>query len=249
MATDGRHPFLGVNLDPTNPGGRPLVRELGQLGWARVIARPGPQLTIVANYMHRLHMAGVKTGLVLARESFTGPPAGWGAQAGWYVQTCRPTAVIVGNEMDAYLLDAESPSSWTMTPEAYNALVDNLRVYLMDYVYPRPLLIIGGQVSGQPGGWLPEVNIGEFDGIDIHPYGKGPQEMSELLMAYRELYHFPLYVFEWSVPAEEIPEYVRLLGRLGVQAACYFCWSDAMVPGFGLIGSAEYPVLMEEART
>ena len=245
----GRHPFLGVNLDPTNPGGRPPVRELGELGWARVIARPGPQLTVVANYMHRLHQAGVQTGLVLARESFTGSSAEWGIQAGWYVQICRPTALIIGNEMDADLLGVESPSSWVMEPGAYNMLVDSILVYVKDWIYPQPLLIIGGQVAGQPSEWLTGVDIGAFDGVDIHPYGKGPQEMAELLSAYQAIYHLPLYVFEWSRPAEEIPEYVKVLGRLGVQAACYFCWSDAMVPGFGLVGSAEYTVLMEEART
>lgn len=120
-------------------------------------------------------------------------------------------------------------------------------------MWPRPLLVGGGSVSGQPGWWdaVDAAGLG-LQGIDVHPYGKDPEEARTLLRLYAA-HGLPLYVFEWNRPAAEIPAYAQMLDEENVGAACYFCWSDAMVPGFGLLDdqgneTPEFTALMAAAQ-
>ena len=202
--------------------------------------------------MGRLHLAGIETGLVLALESMGDDPAAWPERAREYVRTCRPTALIIGNEMDAYVLGVPSPSSWSLRPDEYRNLVGRV-IAGLEGVWPRPILVGGGSVSGQPTWWddVDPRGIG-LQAIDIHPYGKDPEEARMLLRLYAR-HGLPLYVFEWSRAAEEIAAYATMLEEENIQAGCYFCWSDAMVPGFGLLDDQgnkhpEFDALMAAAR-
>ena len=90
-------------------------------------------------------------------------------------------------------------------------------------------------MSGQPD-WWQSVDPGALglDGIDVHPYGKDPDEAGHLLGLYKQ-YGLPLYVLEWNRPANEIAAYAAMLVQEEVRAGCFFCWSEGMVPGFGLL--------------
>ncbi len=223
--------ILGVCVDAMNPFGGPKPADLGQLQWVRQVAFPGPT---VAEYFFQLHMAGFDTALVLGLESLGEDQSQWASLARGYVRTCRPSVVVVGNEMDAYLLGVPSPSSWSLRPPRYRQLVGEVMKGL-NQVHPRPLVIGGGSVSGQPSWWqnVDPAGLG-LDGIDVHPYGKDPAEARQLLRLYKQ-YGLPLYVLEWNRPAAEIGAYAQMLEEEDVQAGCFFCWSEGMVPGFGLV--------------
>jgi hypothetical protein len=187
-----------------------------------------------------LHLAGKDTALVLARESMGDNPADWGRLAKEYVRACRPTALILGNEMDAYLLPVPSPSSWSMQPQEYREFVQEV-LKALEEVRPRPLMIGGGCVSGQPDWWV-DVNprgLG-LDGIDVHPYGKDPEDTRTLMRLYKR-YRLPLYIYEWNRPWGEIQAYSSMLAQEQIRAGCFFCWSDGMVPDHGLLDADGNP--------
>lgn len=215
-------------LDPLNPHGAPTLEELQQagVGGGRHVARNDGAFY---GYQDRLEQAGLTSCVVLARESFPNNDARfWTDQ---YSAQCHPTYWQIGNEPDAGLLPAPSPSSWSMTHAEYAWLWrECARAILANQ--PDARLITAGLVSGQPSwaaGLKPLLTPTPY-AWGVHPYGKAAAAARTLLWAYPA----PTMVTEWNRPAEEIAAYGAMLEAECLWSA-YFCWSDGMVPGFGLI--------------
>jgi hypothetical protein len=252
----------GICVDALNAAGCPPADTLFEAGadGVRLVAFDSPEFFA---YAGDLLAAGLTVAVVLARESFGDDDyAGW---ASFYAERIAPTYWIIGNEMDAYLLPEPSPSSWKMTPQEY-ADFWFLAGTMIRERQPDAKLVIGGLVAGQPS-YLDEV-LPLLDpppwGVDVHPYGKSageagelfdlyrttvaPAELRALLASYGEVLEAwggerRLLVLEWWRPAEEIAEYEAML-RAETGWATWFCWSDGMVPGFGLVN--EDGILKEE---
>lgn len=243
----------GVCIDVNHSAGTPTPSLLAPFHWARQVAFPNPT---VANACRAIQTQGHELALVIAAESFPGgnpSTAVMGAHAAGY----RPELWIIGNEMDAGALSAESVSSWTLDPARY-AEVWRLCALEILPVQPQAKLIIGGFVAGQPallGDYLTAVRAvgGTPFGYDVHPYGKGTVEAQQLLAGYRSVApDLASYVLEWNVPDAEIASYQAMLDTT-VAASCYFCWSDGMVDGFGLLDASGnphpgYDALVEASR-
>lgn len=178
------------------------------------------------DYHQQIKQAGLQSYAVLARESF-------GSASRADTVAALPTdldGVAIGNEPDG-----DGPSSWQMTQSSYRRLIRDCAPAVRARC-PSARVIAGGMVSGQPG-WLEPVasDIAQLvDFLDVHPYAKDPNEAQVLLDQYWETYLIPLMVLEWNRPTDQISSFVQMLERTA-HSSSWFCWSDGMVPGFGLL--------------
>ena len=229
---------ISINVDPLNQLGRPSPSVLKEMGfsWVRMVARPGAEW-----YASQCIQSGLNIILLLARESFNSIPIP--EQVASYARYFPATIWQIGNEMDQ-----QGESSWSMTQDDYRGLVYSC-VNSIHSVNPDAKIISGGLASGNPSWWtLDDLPI---DGIAVHPYAKSAQEASVLLDQYRQVSSKPIYVTEWYRPPSEIQDFLEMLD--GVELSCYFCYSDAMVMGFGLLDTngnpkPEYWALREAMR-
>jgi hypothetical protein len=246
----------GVNLDYTNTGvgipagsGRPSPSDLDIFRWVRLIARPDDGMDA---YLTALRNAGLKTLVVLDQDALGTDPNGWEDRAVDYSERLHPDAWQIGNEPDG-----TGPSSSQLTPAEYGQLVQ-VTVPVFRAAQPSATIISAGLVSGQPD-WLLGAGpaaLALLDGIAVHPYGQRPTAAwpvagyapfgvaGELLDRYQSRYGRPLWVSEFGTSNPAAPaDYIAamhdaLTARSDVAAAFVFCYTDAMVPGFGLVNAA-----------
>lgn len=220
----------GIVCDALNPGGAPTPAELRAIGadGARLVAFDDDRFYA---YHDTIKAAGLWTAVVLARETFG--DAGYNRVSERLAARCEPTWWLVGNEADAGLLPVPSPSSWAMEPSEY-VIFWRIVAWQIRQVQPDAQLVIAGQVSGQLT-WLEEALplIERPTALDAHPYGKSVAEARALIRSYKAL-GLPVTVMEWSRAAVEMPGYLAMLEEEAL-AAAFFCYSESMVPGFGLI--------------
>lgn len=186
--------------------------------------------------------------VVLASESFRDGDRA--AQAAAYAEQLRPYCWQIGNEPDL-----RSPASWTLTPVEYAALAQDCAGGIRG-VQPAALLISAG-LAGRDARWLARCGPLPLDGVAVHPYGQRPEwtwlpppwrvgTVDRWLERYRR-YGKPLWITEFGtndgrIQADYVPAlYRKLAVRSDVGAACVFCYSDAMVPGFGLVDQRGRP--------
>lgn len=151
----------------------------------------------------------------------------------------------VGNEPD----QPDSDSSWYMTPRSLKSLLHSAQGIFGDK------LINPGLVSGQPK-YAKSVGFSE---VTLHPYGQRPNTdwpnaewgfsyVGDLFRIYEEEV---TYITEFGGEielfdnehqrAQYVTRMIRALNSFGVKIACYFCYSDLMVPGFGLVDANGVP--------
>lgn len=191
--------------------------------WVRVVAYPGAD---IRTWIHGCHDRGVRVLMVLASESIGQTPSNWAGLIGNFRDFYEGLvdAWQVGNESDHV-----SDSSWTMKPADLNRLLVVARSILGSTAY-----IVGpGLVSGQPS-WAAQIDWGAVSAIALHPYAKWPgtPELSNLISGYAVIGK-PLWVTEYHARTIGMAAALRDDPRL--QVAMAFCYSDSMVPGFGLI--------------
>jgi len=248
-----QHARLGINVDPLNPGGRPNPAGLSPFGWVRLVLRWGQTCDA---YVTACIAAGLNVLAVLGSESFT-DHSNRGPEILRYAERYadRVTAWQIGNEMDI-----DTPSSWTLPVDQYVALFEQCDRLIRD-IHPTATIITGGSASGLTH-YLEqcfERGMPTPDGIGVHPYGQRPDgyphaawghgNLDALIERYR-VFKLPLWISEYGVREEDVTwqgdqlrgqaEYVRrfteqLLRYADVQLACLFCYSDAMVPRYGIV--------------
>lgn len=242
--------LLGVNVDPRLGF---LAGDIAAYGaaWVRTVLLPPPDDQQA--WFAELRGQGVKVLGVVARESIVrGSSYSRIAERYRRLYTGNIDALQVGNEPDH-----RSPSSWTQAPARLNHLIRTFRLG-----FPGVPLVGPGLASGTPQ-YLDAVDVGMLDAIAVHPYGQrarvnlpyapdfeGFGTVTDLLDGYRR-FGKPLWVTEFGGPAQDWPteheravyhsEMIGALDRAGVEVACQFCWSDAMVPGFGLLDQDGIP--------
>lgn len=212
-------------VDPLNPAGRPTPANLALYGFkgARHVFQAKPEWYA---YHQAIKRAGLASIVTLARESFTlsrpDTIAALPDDCDW---------VAVGNEPDD-----PGASSWHMPPAEFLALVAECSALIRQRC-PRAKIVGGGLSSGQSEWLAPIVRDLRplIDAQDCHPYAKSSSEAAALLQAYSAvLGDLPLVVLEWNRPRDEIDGFLRMLSQTTL-AAAFFCWSDGMVDGFGLV--------------
>lgn len=211
-------------VDPLNHDGRPTPANLATYGFlgVRSVFRPDPQWYSYHQAAKRVRLASIIT---LARESFAlslpDTIASLPPDADW---------VVVGNEPDG-----EGISSWRQSPAEFLALIAECAPLIRQRC-PQAQIVAGGLVSGQPSWLVPIVDDLSrlVDAVDVHPYAKDANAAAALLRGYESLTGVDLVVFEWNRPANEVGAFADMLEQM-TQAAAWFCWSDGMVDGFGLI--------------
>jgi len=198
---------FGVNVDPLNPAGAPDPAELvaTNVRWLRLVCRHG-----VEDYVSRAQAAGLMVMAVVTDQSEGYVYGG-------------PDVHQFGNEPDG--------------PGGVPAAEYQQQATFYQRTYPQLNWIAAGLVSGQPDYWQAIQAAGGlpgFSGFDVHPYAKTASETHQLLSAYAAITpDLPVWVTEWNRPAAEVPAFAAMLKRDTVGHA-WFCFSDAMVAGFGL---------------
>lgn len=223
----------GLNVAADGSADPAILRALGAT-WIRVVAIPRFDLR---DYFARCRAAGLQILLVLARES-GGDYARYRDLYGDLVD-----AVQVGNEPDLV-----SESSWTMSQVELAVLGRSVRE-----IFPRPMtLVCAGLASGHPS-WLDDVDLSWADAVAFHPYAKDAPnpddeedlpDITDLIPGYQR-YGLPLWITEWgwwdeepNRAAEEVRDVTRWATCTSdVDVFLYFCFSDAMVPPFGLLNA------------
>jgi hypothetical protein len=213
---------IGINLD-----GRAAVQPsaIAALGAkvVRVVAYPDANIT---SWLHGCRAHGLKTMLVLARESIGSDPNHWAYNIAMF--RGRYGGLIdywqIGNEADSV-----GDSSWTMTHADLSHLLRVARFQLGQDAY----LIGAGMSSGDPD-WAHGVDWGPVNALAVHPYARWPDtpDLDWLIQSYADLGK-PLWVTEYNARtvgmAAALRDDPRLIGALA------FCYSNSMVPDFGLI--------------
>lgn len=140
----------------------------------------------------------------------------------------------IGNEPDG-----TEESSWSMSKQRFSRYLQAaVRVFSGRYV------IAGGLISGDAN-WLTEVNVSLVDAIAVHPYTQTPESALTLLDNYSR-WSKPIVISEFGGQTglfnnehERAVYHSEMIQALSTHAlvgmASVFCYSDAMVDGFGLV--------------
>jgi len=231
--------LFGCVLDAENPAGCPDPAELLAAGFmvVRLTAKDSQQLYA---YAERLRAAGIKIVLVWTLATVGKRPRAEVVER--IARRCPADYHIIGNEPDAiYNLDDDgnpypSDASDAMDEHTFGpwfgAVVTPLR-----HVQPSAIVILAGMVSGQPWAARRYVDVvrrsgHRLDGIDLHLYNTRPDELGPKLELFAaEFPTLPLYMSEWSRPAAEIGDFMRVLEAFDVAFALYFAWMPTDLEG------------------
>jgi N-acetylmuramoyl-L-alanine amidase len=214
----------GVNCDPTNPAGGPDVGVLKTLGFnaARVVNK--------APAAEQYAAACKKAGLFVM-DAITHEADGQ--------LLANADLHEIRNE-----IDIASPSSEGIIPPA------DYKQEVIAYAGSNPGLkfVLGSLAAGDYSASylrsilpvLQDPNLANVIGFSLHPYGKALNEAKTLIAAHQQACRdvlgreLQVFITEWNRPPGEIPGYDWWL-RQNTAGAWWFCWSDGMVPGFGLV--------------
>lgn len=143
----------------------------------------------------------------------------------------------IGNEPDG-----TEESSWSMPKLRFSRYLQaGVKAFAGRYV------IAGGLVSGDTN-WLRGVDISLIDAIAVHPYAQTPTSALQLLDSYSR-WNKPIVVSEFGGQDELFNDaheravyHTDIMRNFSshplVGMASVFCFSDKMVPGFGLVNAA-----------
>jgi len=167
-----------------------------------------------------------------------------------FAQIAQEAAEKYGNRVSAYEIwneqDASSASSIYIPPQDYASLLS--AAYTAIKSSSSSDVIIGGLVSGDIG-YLNTVmnNAGaSSDGIGVHPYLININSLSNRVTQYISSSHSkPIWIteFGWETSNQnDQSQYLinafNTFNQRGVPISFWYCWSDGMNPGFGLVDSA-----------
>lgn len=224
--------IFGVNCDPRHwPASEydALAAEIAATGatWVRTVLIPYAEGRDDEAWFAACHRAGLSTLGVIARESWSwgDPPTersiSQGMDALHQYYEVYPTAWQCCNESDQV-----GPSSWTMIPSVLNLFLSEFR-----RVFGMVLLVGPGLASGQPYHYARRL-------IDIdarHPYVP-----AEGYWGFRRMAGKPIWITEYPANEEGLLERIAEVG--GVDVCFAFCWSQRMVPGYGLVDIDGQPI-------
>lgn len=208
---------LGVNVDPRHGYDAAEIRASGA-EWVRCVLLPNDELG--RGWLAEAHAAGLKVLGVIARESLTDWELTW--RTAQYTERAKLFRAEYGGQLDALQVgnepDLDSPNSWTMRSDFLEQLLFAFR-----RVFDDQLLIGPGLASGQPYAYSP----GLVDVWAVHAY-VAPEDL-HLSEAPSGL---PLWVTEYPATTPGLHD---AMVQDGTWAAGFaFCWSESMVPGYGL---------------
>jgi len=155
------------------------------------------------------------------------------------------TAKKYGNKIAAYEIWnegdlANNPSSIYLNPQDYSQLLK--ATYEAIKANSSSQVIVGGLASGNVG-YLTDMGTINADGIGIHPYILDINTLQAKVSEYQSVSQGkPLWVteFGWETPNQQdqanyLVNAFNVFRTKGVAVSVWYCWSDSMNPGFGLI--------------
>lgn len=214
----------GVCLDALNPTGSPSRVKLNHLGVDsfRMEIRDSMSWVTYANYLDQY----------LLHYALVGPSTDNLSDCLEAIEP--PYVVIIGNEPDNV-----GPSSWTMTPEEYLELWNSTAKVVKARDSQILLCAAGmlGDASYLGGIWnrlnpLPDI-------VNKHyPWDKGDIQQFRM-------FNRPIIVGEWCYKTATQDEMTDWVGMLNEETSdhCWFCWSNGMVDGMGLVGKTGKPTV------
>lgn len=155
----------------------------------------------------------------------------------------------IGNEPDQ-----EGPSSWTMDPEDYQQLLHTAAWCLKGWT------MVGAGMASGDSSYLDGLDLEMLSAVSVHPYGQRPDDWpdqtwgfgctSDLVAAYQR-FGLPVWASEFGGQSDLFAseheravyhsQQIATLDAAGAEEAHVFCYSDAMVPGFGLVDADGNP--------
>lgn len=220
--------------------------------------------------MQQFASAGISTLLIVDYSSLPGRPAPTDPSTAWLayssafaqraaavVAAVSPAAVEVWNEPDL-------TSVGNVPAEHYGPLL-NATYSAVKASSPDVSVVLGGLATGNPnyvadvraaaGGRLPA------DGVGVHPYGQRPSPdwpnpawgfgvLTDLLSRYYSVEPKPLWITEVGTtdgnarptfPQHAFAAVAANLTAAQCEHVLWFCWSDGMVNGFGVVDASGNP--------
>lgn len=253
----------GMNIDPANPGGNPSATQLRDIGvqWVRIEWKHTHGFAYYDSILAAYRAAGLRVMLLVdyASVSINKPAsnagdAEWNAYRPKFDEQVKAIAQHYGGQVDAWQVwneqDLMAPGKdydFGVPAHQYAPLLRDAEQSIR--AHSSAPIVWGGLVSGQTayvhtvrstlGGALP----GDY--MAVHPYG-AVQNMSTIFNNYIQASGKKLIVSESGLDtADELAQanYLEsvysLVGNsttFSQQVPCvfWFCWSDAMVPSYGL---------------
>lgn len=210
--------MAGVCLDALNPTGSPSNKKLANLGISssRLEIRKGTQYTDYVNSLYSLN-----------NYALIGPSTN-SMQPELAALKYTPQVIIIGNEPDN-----DGPSSWTMSPQEYISLWNSL-ASVLKHNYPTTQLCTAGMLQPTTD-YLQQCWSSLIPTPDL--VNKHYPNNRDEIVNFQTTFNVPVIVGEWcwkTASQQEMQDWVDMLNN-----TCYehfwFCWSDGMVPGMGLV--------------
>lgn len=244
---------VGLNLtnDPT-----PYDPEQIALSGAKWVRFVGEEKFNNIDYIKECKKYGLSTLMVMTSDSKVGPD--WDSTAKFYYQNYGDLvdAFQIGNEPDD-----KNPNGFAAMlqgPKEFSKLLLTFRINM-----PNKFLVAGG-MNNNPPKFLQDVDLQWVDAVGAHPYGQGlPDWPSPFYWArghiglvidnYKRYMPIPKPIWitefgmsEQAIGKENAPlfiykELVYLIKRGDIDKAFFFCFSDNINPGFGLVDSEGKP--------
>lgn len=206
--------MAGVCLDALNNPPSKLKLNNLDVDALRLEIRDGTQYM---NYVESLNNE-------LTHYALIGPSTNWVFPV--IANIIRPQVIIIGNEPDG-----TGPSSWSMTLDEYIALWNRYAPDLTMY-FPTTKLCAAGMVGTTD--YLqycwPYLNP-KPQLVNKH-YPNNKEEVQQF-----NVFGVPVIVGEWcwkTASQQEMQDWVHMLNSTTYEHF-WFCWSDGMVPGMGLV--------------
>lgn len=260
---------IGINIDPTRVDGYPSTYSLTGVDWVRLEFKdcthsnhPGDvfreeTLPAYRDLVDYYAQAGV--GVILIIDYLSYPRARH--NVGDLVDRAR----LIAEELQADVVYEvwNEPSIWqggNLDATEYASLLSQVSAAIKQATNGEAVVVSGGLVGGDSTApYLAAVRraMGSswslIDGVGIHPYGYVPPSLGEdtltpYIESVYEVAGKPLWMTEIGYPGEpaEQAQYLRAFidharRDRRIQAVVWFCWSDAMVPEYGLVDDDNHP--------
>ncbi len=161
-----------------------------------------------------------------------------------FTQTAAEAATKFGSQVAAFEIwneqDLHSPTSIYLEPADYSQLLQ--AAYTAVKANSSAQVIVGGLASGNVN-YLTQMGTISADGIGIHPYLLDLAVLDGKIAEYKLASGGkPLWVteFGWETPnqtdqANFLVNAYNVFQKHSLPVSVWYCWSDSMNPGFGLI--------------
>lgn len=254
--------ILGVNIDPRNPAGNPTAAQLAGVSWVRLVFKAPVQGNVLLpvaqgfafydGIIAAYRAAGINILMVLNQETYAADWPVWFPQNLWSTFAAHFAAAVsqvvahYKGQVQAYEIwnEPDDPAANSAAMAAGNfGVVLRAAIPAIRQADPAAKIITGGLTSGDPAGYLSGCgDLGQPDGIGLHPYLKSGAALSGIINAVAK--YGPVWLTEYGVSAGDFTAAAAALtqgyGTAAslVQMYCWYAWSTGMNPSMACLVDA-----------